>query len=112
MGEKGDFEPAWNLYAKKVGKQAALRAWKRLPKKAREAAVAAIPAHVAATPDVTYRPHLATWLNGRRWEDEMPVSEPMTYEAMLRDAEKHGRTTNDYEAVLNGSAKPKWKIKA
>jgi hypothetical protein len=64
------FDEVWDLYDKKESKLYARRVWGRLSKKDRAAALARIPDYVRATPDRKYRAYLATWLNGRKWEDE------------------------------------------
>lgn len=72
----------WYRYPKKVGKLEAQRAWARLSRDDREAAAAALPAHVAhwqlSGTEKRFIPHPATWLNGRRWEDELQdLDEPL-----------------------------------
>lgn len=73
------FDEAWAVYAHKVGKVPARRAWQRLSKADRSAALAALPTYVASTDPSgangkRFRAHMATWLNARRWEDEAPVA--------------------------------------
>jgi hypothetical protein len=68
--EDDGFDEVWDLYDKKESKLYARRAWGRLSKKDRAAALARIPDYVRATPDRKYRANLSTWLNGRKWEDE------------------------------------------
>lgn len=71
------FERFWAAYPKKMGKQAARRAWDRLSPGldlCREMAAAL--ARQKASRDWTreggrYIPYPATWINGRRWEDEI-----------------------------------------
>lgn len=71
------FDAFWSAYPRKVAKQAALKAWSKLnPGPELLAAIlAAIERHKRDVPawrsgDVQYIPHPATWLNGRRWEDQ------------------------------------------
>lgn len=71
----GRFEEAWDLYAHKVGRLDAVKAWNRLSDEARDLALAAIDAYVARTDPngaggLTRRAHFATWLNGERWLDQ------------------------------------------
>ncbi len=70
-----DFESFWKLYPRHVARLAAMKAWRKLPPADRAAALAAIDAHVRywrqAERDAERIPHAATWLNGRRWEDEL-----------------------------------------
>lgn len=69
------FALAWESYGKKVSRSVAEKAWSRLPESDRTKALKHIPLFVGATPEVTFRPNLSTYLNQRRWEDEqLPVS--------------------------------------
>jgi hypothetical protein len=73
----------WYLYPKRLAKFDALRAWSRLSAADREAALAALPAHVAhwqlSGTERRFVPHPATWLRQRRWEDELQdLDAPLT----------------------------------
>jgi hypothetical protein len=71
------FEEFWSVYPKKASKQDALKAFKKL--KPDEALHARMLAAVVAAKQSQewlkdngqFVPHAATWLNGRRWEDEL-----------------------------------------
>lgn len=71
------FAEFWSAYPRKTAKQAALKAWGKLAPSAE--LVAAILAAVARQKrtdawlkdDGRFIPHPASWLNGRRWEDEV-----------------------------------------
>ncbi len=71
------FEAFWTLYPRKTAKQAAAKAWKKL--QAEEVLQVRIKAAVAShalsdqwTKDGgQFIPHAATWLNQKRWEDEL-----------------------------------------
>lgn len=73
-----DFDVFWNEYPKKVDKQAALKAWKKI--KPDEGLMQQIVASVRKwkasdqwnKENGQYIPYPATWLNKRRWEDEVP----------------------------------------
>ena len=82
------FARFWEAWPKKVAKQEALTAWRRLGPDPPlvDAILAAIPRHVAAhrwddPSRREYIPHPATWLNAWRWEDELP--EPTGLESVL-----------------------------
>lgn len=77
------FAEFWDLYPKKVGKEAARKAWKKVKPDAElhERILAAI--DTAKVSDQWKReggrfiPNPATWLNQGRWDDEpMPVAQP------------------------------------
>lgn len=74
----GGFDVFWNEYPKKVDKQNALKAWKKL--KPDEAMLDKIISAIRSWKDSEqwnkengqYIPYPATWLNKRRWEDDLP----------------------------------------
>ena len=72
-----DWETFWSVYPRKTGKQNAEKAWNKLSTIDREHAVQHIHHHVrhwqAAGTAPQFIPHPATWLNGRRWQDELPT---------------------------------------
>lgn len=80
------FAEFWKLYPRKVGKQAALKSWKRIKPDAElfDRIMAAVTA--AKESDQWQReagrfiPHPATWLNQGRWDDELPQSGPTAYQ--------------------------------
>ncbi len=69
------FDSFWKLYPKKVSKADAIKAWKKLKPVEIEKAMNALPGHCmsqAWTKDSgRYVPNPATWLNAKRWEDEI-----------------------------------------
>nr|WP_236165721.1 hypothetical protein [Pseudomonas fulva] len=75
-----EFERFWKLYPRKVGKDKAEKAWAKL--KVDASLFARVGTALAAwsiSHDWTkdggqYIPHAATWLNGKRWEDELPAA--------------------------------------
>jgi len=69
------FASFWKAYPRRVGKKAALKAWERLHNgkgktPSLEMILHAIDRQRRGWSDPKYIPHPATWLNGRRWEDE------------------------------------------
>lgn len=73
-----EFHRFWTEYPRKVAKQAALVAWRRLNPSAttRAAIFDALDWQRTQATWIDQRgrfvPHAATWLNQRRWEDERP----------------------------------------
>lgn len=78
-GEKTGFDLFWSTFPRKIGKGAAELAWKKLkPDSTLQARI--IQAVKAQCKSEQWRrdqgqfiPHPATWLNGKRWEDEVEV---------------------------------------
>lgn len=74
------FDEFWQVCPRKVGKQNALKAWQRInPDDDLRATILAALERQAALEQWKkdggkYIPHPATWLNGRRWEDEVDES--------------------------------------
>lgn len=94
------FARFWKLYPRKVGKDKALKAWGKLKLTADlyDLIVAALAKHVqqkAWTRDGgQFIPHAATWLNGKRWEDEINL-EAEAY-ASAAQSRHHGFQQIDY----------------
>jgi hypothetical protein len=71
------FDQFWQQYPNKVAKANALKAWKKI--KPDDALLVKILASLTVAKDSDgwkkdegkFIPHPATWLNGRRWEDEI-----------------------------------------
>ena len=74
----GAFEVFWTAYPRHTDKQAALRAFEKLkPDETMMQTILGAIERQKESPQWTkdggqFIPHPATWLNGRRWEDEMP----------------------------------------
>ncbi|WP_258010475.1 hypothetical protein [Pseudomonas protegens] len=74
------FESFWKLYPRKANKAAAEKAWKKLKVDADLFAVLAQALAKQATSidwlksGGQFIPHAATWLHGKRWEDELPAA--------------------------------------
>jgi hypothetical protein len=77
-----NFNEFWQMYPRKVDKQRAIRAWCRQANSLEvvESIMAGLTRQlqsqdwrerIARDPERRFIPHAATWLNGRRWEDEM-----------------------------------------
>lgn len=75
------FAGFYAAYPRKIGREAALKAWIKLaPDEALQAtilgALAAQKPHLDRREKGRYIPHAATWLNQARWEDEIPGEKP------------------------------------
>lgn len=69
------FDAVWKAWPRKVKKVTAESAWKRLSRADRDAVLAAIPAHANGYRqhvEPQFVPHLSSWLNQRRWEEDPP----------------------------------------
>ena len=68
------FAQWWKCYPRKVAKQDARRAWAKLHADDELLALMlrALQWQLRTWSELQYVPYPATWLNGRRWEDENP----------------------------------------
>lgn len=68
------FADFWLLYPRHIAKKDAARMWARIPESQHVHIFTALVAwrRVWERKDVEYIPYPATWLNGERWEDELP----------------------------------------
>jgi hypothetical protein len=88
------FDAFWQAWPKKEGKARAQTAWARIrpDPDTIQAILDAIPRHQAAKdwPRENWRfcPLPATWLNERRWDDELPDTVPRPFAPVGRDAER------------------------
>jgi len=73
-----EFDEFWDTYPRKSAKAKAQTSWNRLGKSERLKALAALPAHCTmwGRGDPSFIPHGSTWLNGKRWDDELTFTGP------------------------------------
>jgi hypothetical protein len=74
------FDELWRMYPCKVAKRVAQKSFERLTQAEQALAIAVMPNHITywKTQDkqLAYIPHLATWLNQYRFEDEIVIEPP------------------------------------
>lgn len=73
------FNNLWAIYPRKVSKRMAEKAFSKLNPMEQEQAIEAMPNHIkywkSQDTQLAYIPHLATWLNQYRFEDEIVIEE-------------------------------------
>lgn len=73
-GSPVGFDEFWTLYPRHTAKQNAVKAWAKVPVALHATIFAAVKAQARSSSWTKdggqFVPHAATWLNGRRWEDE------------------------------------------
>ena len=74
------FDEWWSLYPRKVAKADARKAWAKMKPAERDEAVSTVGQHsrlwTAEGRGTSTIPYPASWLNGRRWEDELAYQPP------------------------------------
>lgn len=77
------FAVLWGMWKRKANKARAIKAWDRLkPDKATRIAIKGAIESMQWPTEQQFIPHLATWLNERRWEDETPHEAPRAFPAI------------------------------
>lgn len=71
------FEDFWELYDKKKERKKCEVKWKKIKQADRELIMETLPAYIASTPDIQYRKHPYTYLNGECWHDEITEKNDM-----------------------------------
>ena len=80
------FKQCWLLYPRKKGKGAAEAAFKKLKQEVYPKVLDALQGQVKGqlSGELRYVPHFSTWLNERRWEDEIEVDYEKVWDELLR----------------------------
>lgn len=102
----------WPAYPRKVGKAAASKAWKKLTQSELDAVMEGLRRYKATEwqgREIQFIPHASSWLNGRRWDDDLSPahipSTPRLEEGPRRqraeDREKSSKWRQEYEKDLD-----------
>jgi len=99
-----EFEAFWTAYPRKVGKGKAFQAWKNAKQRPSLSVLVRAIERATTTRDWQkdggqFIPHPATWLNQRRWEDEigvMLVTPTQRAEEFIRKLTREARENSDY----------------
>lgn len=100
------FDAWWAQWPRKVAKAEALAAWRKLAPDAELAArmVAAVLVQAASEPwrrdGGMFIPYPATWINGRRWEDELPAGDYSPAQAAVMAAYNAALTVREWPRVV------------
>ena len=71
---ESDFASFWESYPRKVSKPFALKAWRKAKLPPLSDILSALEKYKAVWKDPQFIPHPASWLNARRWEDEVTTA--------------------------------------
>jgi len=71
------FEEFWNLYEKKLNKEESLSAFKKIKSNEYNLIKSHIPNFVKQFKDKQFQPYFSTYLNKKRWQDEVEVKKPI-----------------------------------
>ena len=71
------FNDLWNLYNKKLNKEDSVSAFKKIKSSEYEVIKNHIPNFVKQFKDKQYQPYFSTYLNKKRWQDEVDTKQPV-----------------------------------
>jgi hypothetical protein len=74
--KKIEFNIFWNLYNKKMARAKCEPLWNKLNDSDREKIIETLPLFLSNIKDKQFQPFPQTYLNQKRWEDELPNSKP------------------------------------
>lgn len=106
------FDDFWARYPRRVGKQAARKAWERLDlgngllERIMQAVLDQRQSEAWTKDAGQFIPHPATWLNGKRWEDEGSAVSPIR---TLLDQSWHMSRSHKVELTTRGSGERIWR---
>ncbi len=101
-GINSEFDSFYATYPKKVAKHNAKKAWMK-NKCSLEQVLPALEAHKKNWKDPQFIPHPATWLNQRRWEDDITVNNTQANPTRMLPADliKHNNWTDEFWTWLH-----------
>jgi hypothetical protein len=76
--DQESFERVWNMYGKKGIKETSKKAFNKISKKDVELILTHIPKYIEAhrkAEKMEYLPHFSTYINQKRWNDELPYQQ-------------------------------------
>ncbi len=105
------FEDFWRDYGRKIDRRKCESLYRKISEKDRALIKERLPAYIAATPDIQFRKHPSTWLNGACWNDEAFIPFPIPpsglnaqeepFPAFSEDELKRVRKETERLAALN-----------
>ena len=105
MKKEEKFLKFWSLYPRKVAKVAAQRSWKRLKNKDIDEIFKVLHGHMMRWKgtELQFIPHASTWINQRRWEDELeplPGEKASVYRNIEKDRKKFLNKLKEAEETM------------
>jgi len=108
-GRSTDFDAFWSAYPRKVGKDAATKAFAKAVRRITDAdplavILAGIERALPGWDEPDFIPHPTTWLNQGRWEDEAPTPAKTRPERPANDrSDRFTAKQSNYDAAFAGA---------
>ena len=120
MSKGIDFDDFYKLYPRKVGRFVAKKAFSKLNKENKELAYSGLIKYIkfweSSKTEKQFIPHPSTWLNQRRWEDELEdlkeiIEENAVNETLHKVQESEGAEEHEVQEALASffNKRRKWK---
>ena len=85
------FDVFWNMYNKKVGsKDSCISKWNKLKDEERQKIIDTLPTFLSSIKDKQFQPHPQTYLNQKRWNDEINLSQQSELKFKCEDMSPFG----------------------
>lgn len=94
------FKEFWNEYDKKIGIQVCQKKFNKLSEEDRKTIKDTIKDYVRSTPDKQFRPNPETYINNKKWNDEIIFKSSI---------DLFSNKTYNIDLSINNQEKPKWK---
>jgi len=99
----------WDLYGKKVDRQASERKWNKIDSELHELIFAHVADYVASTPQIQYRKNPETYLNNRSWENEIVMeAKPTDKKFKVETMWAFGVIKDEFETLAEAQEKIEW----
>jgi hypothetical protein len=99
----------WDLYGKKVDRQASERKWNKIDSELHELIFAHVADYVASTPQIQYRKNPETYLNNRSWENEIVMeAKPTDKKFKVETMWAFGVIKDEFETLAEAEEKIEW----
>ena len=120
MSNSIDFDDFYKLYPRKVGKFVAQKSFKKLSEKDKQLAYNGLVNYIkfweSSKTEKQFIPHPSTWLNQKRWEDELEdlkeiIEENAVNETLHKVQESEGAEEHEVQEALASffNKRRKWK---
>jgi hypothetical protein len=102
------FDQFWSQYPRRCAKKAARKAWDKLTPAQQQCALDALPRWgiVWEKTEMHFIPHPATWLNGERFEDELPPMQATKKDARTAVMSNVMNPPNRFQEMSNEPSRP------
>ena len=85
------FDVFWNMYNKKVGsKDSCISKWNKLKDEEKQKIIDTLPTFLSSIKDKQFQPHPQTYLNQKRWNDEINLSQQSELKFKCEDMSPFG----------------------